>query len=420
MHTRPDHGSAPFSDLPSPASCDATPYRDASICTLMRLMASGRSAADLFASANAIDDSASMLMQMAMLLTLSGNDELAWTFQENAIRLRPHYRLAADRQPASLRLLVIAKPGFMLDNTPVEFLLEGSDVAMDVVYVALDLPLPDRLPDHDLVFVAIAQFVRHRALFEKIGPLIRGLTTPVLNMPGPLFGVERDRLSTLLQGIDGLRVPPCRQIDRAVLQGIAGDSQVPAAAVHGTIGFPAIVRPLISSGGLGLARINDCSEAMAYLLLHADAAFYVAPFVDYRSADGLYRKCRIALLQGRAFVCHLAISEHWMVHYQSAGMERSAARREEEAHFMRHFDTGFGRRHARALSIMWARLGLDYVVVDCAELQDGQLLFFEADNISVVHAMDSAEMFPYKQEQMQKVQQAFRQLLDSAVSSGTI
>ncbi len=61
------------------------------------------------------------------------------------------------------------------------------------------------------------------------------------------------------------------------------------------------------------------------------AQYYIAPFIDYSDPDGLFRKQRIAIIDGEAFASHLAISEHWMVHYLSAGMAQHEERRAEEA-----------------------------------------------------------------------------------------
>ena len=49
------------------------------------------------------------------------------------------------------------------------------------------------------------------------------------------------------------------------------------------------------------------------------------------------------------------------------------------------------------------RLGLDYVIIDCAETKSGDLLVFEADNTAIVHNMDPVSVYPYKPPQMQKI-----------------
>ena len=141
---------------------------------------------------------------------------------------------------------------------------------------------------------------------------------------------------------------------------------------------------------------------------------------DHR-ADGLYRKARIALIDGRPYICHLAISDCWIVHYQSAGMAESASKRKEEACFMQNFDTDFALRHQNALLAIAERLALDYVVIDCAETPDGHLLIFEIDNAGWVHATDSIERFPYKQAHMKKLFAAFRaMLIKVAKTSATV
>ena len=83
----------------------------------------------------------------------------------------------------------------------------------------------------------------------------------------------------------------------------------------------------------------------------------------------------------------------------------------EEAMFMEMFEQEFSSRHAVALTQMAARLGLDYVAIDCAETQDGALLVFEADNTAIVHDMDPPSVYPYKSQQMQKIFRAVQAML---------
>ena len=153
-----------------------------------------------------------------------------------------------------------------------------------------------------------------------------------------------------------------------------------------------------------------------YLVDRPEIFFYLSPFVDYLSGDGQYRKYRIVLIEGRPYACHMAISSNWMVHYMSAGMSASAAKRAEEQRFMEDFDIHFALRHREALAALSDRLGLEYVGIDCGETPDGKLLIFEADSGMTVHAMDGVDVFPYKQVQMKKVFRAFREMLESRLS----
>jgi hypothetical protein len=104
-----------------------------------------------------------------------------------------------------------------------------------------------------------------------------------------------------------------------------------------------------------------------------------------------------------------------MIHYKNAGMAESAAKRAEEEVFMVNFDDNFALRHKEAFRQIGERLDLDYLVIDCGETPEGELLFFEADNLGFVHAMDPVQIFPYKQPQMRKVFNAFQALLSKVI-----
>ncbi len=84
---------------------------------------------------------------------------------------------------------------------------------------------------------------------------------------------------------------------------------------------------------------------------------------------------------------------------------------------MQTFDEDFAIRHRAAFEALYARIGLDYFAIDCAETHDGRLLLFEADVAMIVHAMDRADLFPYKGPQMRKVFQAFQGLVAEAAES---
>ncbi len=107
----------------------------------------------------------------------------------------------------------------------------------------------------------------------------------------------------------------------------------------------------------------------------------------------------------------MAIAEEWKVWYLNADMALSAPHRLEEGLFMQNFDQEFAVRHAAALAEMGARIGLDYVTIDCAETREGALLVFEADNTAIVHDMDPPNVYPYKPGQMLKIFKAVQAML---------
>jgi glutathione synthase/RimK-type ligase-like ATP-grasp enzyme len=103
--------------------------------------------------------------------------------------------------------------------------------------------------------------------------------------------------------------------------------EVPIESLLSDGGFPLIVRPLGSHAGTNLEKIDTPAQLGKYLNEVKGEQFYLSRFVDYRSADGLFRKYRVALVGGKPFICHYAISERWMIHYLNAGMTDSAEKR---------------------------------------------------------------------------------------------
>jgi hypothetical protein len=205
-------------------------------------------------------------------------------------------------------------------------------------------------------------------------------------------------------------IPTTQRIRRETLEAIgAGAATIGSVLVDAS--FPIIARPIGSHAGGGLLKLDDVPAVADYLRARSEDEFYISPFIDYRSADGLFRKYRIALIDGRPYASHMAVSQHWMVHYLNAGMTESAAKREEEARFMAAFDQDFAVRQKTALRAIAERVGLAYFAIDCGELPDGSLLLFEADVAMIVHAMDPPDMFPYKGPQMRKVFAAFDAML---------
>jgi hypothetical protein len=343
-------------------------------------------------------EDAATLMDLATIEQLFGRVESGIARQRAALDRQPLYRSPQSAEPASLRLLALAAPGDIGANTPLEFLLEGSDVALDTLYVVPGRTLPERLPPFDLAIVAVGESDANRPVLAEIARLVASWTAPVLNDPARIASLSREAVAARLRDVPGLLAPGTRRVARAAL----------AAQ---PVSFRLIVRPVDSHAGRGLARIDDRAGLEAYLAARGEDSFFTAPFVDYRSADGLFRKYRIVFIEGAPYACHMAIRDQWMIYYLNAGMHESAGKRAEEARFMADFDHDFARRHGAALAAVAERIALDYFAIDCGELPDGRLVLFEADVAMIVHAMDAPEIFPYKGPQMRKVFDAFRAML---------
>jgi hypothetical protein len=337
------------------------------------------------------------LIDMGLIDQMRGDPARGLAFQAQALASCRLYQIPAQTTPPRLTLLGFVTAGKINANTPIEFLLEGTDITLILVYVVPGLPLPP-VPPHDLAFVLAGYSEEAEPVLQEIERLTAQWKRPVLNRPDKVSLMDRERLYQVLEPVDGLVIPATVRVGREVLESIGDD------------GFPLIVRPLDSHAGDGLEKLENAEQTAQYLARHSYAEFHVSRFVDYRSSDGLYRKYRIMFIDGKPYPAHMASSEHWMIHYLNAGMLESAEKRADEARFLDSFEHDFGFRHARALTEMAEILGLEYFGIDCSETSDGKLLVFEASTALVVHNMDSPEIFPYKGPPMQRLFTAFREM----------
>ena len=350
-------------------------------------------------------DDANLWMNLSILMQCLGQRDMGLVLQEQALALKRTYHLPAAVQPAKCRLLMLMQAGDLAANAPLECLLENSDVDLDLYYVTPGDPLALPLPAHDVLMVAMSEADANHDLLRTLEQRLSDWPKPVINAAKHLPAVGRDVASALLQTAPGVLMPPTLRSSRAALHAIAtGAARLPE--LFDGCGFPIILRPVGSQAGRDLEKITGPDDVASYLSRVDAEAIYVSRFIDYSGADGCFRKIRVALIDGVPFVCHMAVSSKWMVHYVNAGMYEEAWKREEELAFMEDFPH-FVAQHRAALAAIYQRTQLDYVCIDCAQTPDGQLLVFEIDHAMVVHAMDLETQFPYKQVHMLKVKNAF-------------
>jgi len=349
-------------------------------------------------------------LDLSLIAQLLGGRETGLLIQAEALAFHQLYRSPCSARPPRLRVLALAAAIDMGGNTPIEFLLEDSGIELQTLYVVDGMELPQRLPDHDVAIVVASDSEECRGALRTIDRAAADWPRPLLNPPHLVGNLDRDKLYQLLCGIDGLDIPATFNVTRGQLSDVSR-SRLSFSEISAGTQFPVIIRPRGSHAGVGLAKLDDGDAVDIYLKERPEQDFFVSRFVDYASEDRLFRKYRVAFVEGRPYACHMAIADRWDIWYLNAGMSEDAEKRLEEETFMRTFDTGFGRRHRTALADMADRIGLDYFTIDCAENKRGELLVFEADNTAVVHNMDSPELFPYKPAQMRVIFEAFAAML---------
>jgi hypothetical protein len=160
-------------------------------------------------------DDAHTLMNLSTVLQLTGNREIALATQAQALEMQQIYRIAAAGGQENLRLLALMAPGDLMANTPLEFLLEDSDVTLDMLYLVPGMDALPELPDHDVMFVAIGESDENRPLLEQLQAVVEHWPRPVLNAPGRIACLSRDHACKLLQGAPGVAMPTSARVSRS-------------------------------------------------------------------------------------------------------------------------------------------------------------------------------------------------------------
>ncbi|WP_052245348.1 ATP-grasp domain-containing protein [Halocynthiibacter namhaensis] len=372
-------------------------------------------------------------MDLSVIEQLLGNSHAGLEWQAQALKTRRVYSSNSEAPNSQIdsqidsdingqidaqfseqqKLLVFAATGPMGWNTPVEFLLQGSNYQIITYFPDFDAPHPAALPDHDIAICAApTDSAASQHFIENLRQLTQKTGAKTLNLPTATVNLDRDALSQAVPKTPSLRFPNTTRHSRKQLKSLL-DSEQESQILNPLGQYPYIIRPCGSHAGIGLAKFGDRDALIAYLDTHQDQEFFISEFINYASqSDGAFRKYRIVFVDGKAFPCHMAISDQWDLWYMNAKMEGSAHKKAQEARFMDRFERDFDLRHQQAFSTLTQEITLDYFGIDCAEDRDGNLVVFEADNALIVHDMDSNAVFPYKNRHMHRIFAAFRAMLD--------
>jgi hypothetical protein len=135
-----------------------------------------------------------------------------------------------------------------------------------------------------------------------------GETLPIFNHPRAVALSRRDIVGRLMKGVPHLTVP-------TTLRFTANETgSFQKAFEAGGFKYPVLVRPATSQSGQGLLKIDTPFDWQKIYLTHwYKKSFYMSQFVDYQSADGIYRKVRIRFIEGRPRIRGWQESPDWLL-----------------------------------------------------------------------------------------------------------
>lgn len=319
-----------------------------------------------------------------------------------AAQLQPLIRRPAARSPAAFRVLALFAP--FAGNTPTEYLLAGPahDVNTLAVFEGRHYDIDMLRQNTDIVFNLISDADQAQTLFPPVADLIDRLRLRTLNPPQKIQQTTREAITRRLKDIPGCRLPK-------VLRLPADISSITALEAAATFATPVLARPAGTHGGDDFEKFGNLSEVASFVALRPGTEHYLIEYLDYRSADGHFRKYRFIFVGDEILPYHLAIGASWKLHHDNTDMIDHAWMQREEEDFLKDPWAVFSPAHHDALRAIRNTIDLDYFGIDCSLDAAGQIVVFEVNASMLVHQHN--ENFPYKAPFVERIRLAFDAML---------
>ena len=300
-------------------------------------------------------------------------------------------------------LLLLDAPG--AGSTPLNYL--AGNAAYDCHFIGIMPGLEHDVAmlngKCDLTFNMIADADNGKDVLPLALELADRLIHPVVNHPRKIMQTDRASIARKLAGIPLLRVP-------RTMRFAAEEQHAIPEAIKG-LEFPLLIRCGGKHGGDDFEKAEDMAAIESFIARHPGTTMYVTEFVDYRAADGYYRKYRLIFVNGEVLPYHLAIHDHWMVHHFRTDMGNHEWMRKEEEAFLSEPHGVFNAAHFTAFHQAAEAIGLDYCGMDCSLDQAGNIVVFEANATMLVHE-EINNTFVYKNPYIGKIKVAFDAMLE--------
>jgi hypothetical protein len=346
---------------------------------------------------------------MSNLLAAAGDEVGARWHRDRGFRTRFLTTLPyrGDKTPVRILLLVSAIGG----NTPMTSFLDDKLFETHVLVTEYYNPkMP--LPPHDVVFNSVGDADICRKGLEAACMIVRRTQRPVINHP--LAVLKTGRLSNVmrLRSVPNVVVPQMAAFKRRMLIG----PTAPAFVSGGGFTFPLLVRAPGFHTGQHFFRVEDLPELVSTVDRIPGDDVWLIEQLDARDGNGMYRKLRVMMIDGRLYPLHLAISKDWKVHYFRADMADSPANQLIDGEFLNDMQQAIGAPAVAALERICGILDLDYAGIDFALNAAGKVLFFEANATMVMAPLSADPKWDYRRPAFDSVFAAVRQMIiDRAV-----
>lgn len=349
-------------------------------------------------------EDAGSVVTLGNVLMAEGRHEESRAMFRRAQQIQPLITWPSKKGKPEFSVLLLDAPG--AGSTPVTYLVSRAAYDCHFVGVLPDYPydMDLLLSKADVIINMIADADNGNEVLPLALELADRLNRPTVNHPRRIMTTDRESVAKRLAGIPFCKIPKTMRLSAAELTGEALN------ATLSNFELPILIRCAGTHGGDDFEKVDAPDAIEPFVNAHPDATFYLSEFVDYRAADGNYRKYRMICINGEVLPYHLAIHDHWMVHHFRTDMANQAWMREEEEAFLKNPHGVFNADHFEAFRKMAAAMELDYCGIDCSLDHNGNIVVFEANATMLVHD-EKTGPFVYKNPYIAKIKDAFDAML---------
>lgn len=258
----------------------------------------------------------------------------------------------------------------------------------------LALQAMSNTPRPDVLFNAltISEVMQKLGAKDTISTRAEVWGRPIINHPEKVLKTDRLSAPELYAGLDNWLIPKIARHRKD------DDPAGLADRIEAEFEYPVIVRGLIEQLGKNMWLVKTRAGLLEAIKdVRADPFFYAIQFHESQNEDGLFRKLRAAVAGDSIQIVRADYDTGWNVHGRGSTekLDFYADRSDlikREIEICRDADSYFGFPVMDALRALRSRNPLDVFGIDFDVMEDGRLLFFEANAAMYLFSNNHPEM----------------------------
>lgn len=196
----------------------------------------------------------------------------------------------------------------------------------------------------------------------------------VFNHPENIYKTSRVNLSRLLNGISNVKIARVEIFYIETIEDLNNN-------INNTfMSYPLIIRLEGFHNSEFMVRVDSEDDLIGLTSwLDQKRSFIIIEYIDCIDTTGLYRKARIAVIDGKFYPQHFLTSKNWCVGADARYnlMLEHKQFRDAEQHYLESFNTNILPHYKKQLLLIHEKIGLDIYGIDCFFGENGELVIFE-------------------------------------------